>query len=57
MCLFHFLACFINIFIVVFKKVYILQVKEKVMDVIYKKVPFSQRPKAEELELGKNLFF
>jgi len=29
----------------------IRQVKEKVMDVIYKKVPFSQRPKAEELEL------
>lgn len=35
----------------------ISQVKEKILDAIYKNAPFSSRPPKEELDLGKTLTF
>jgi len=34
----------------------ITQVKEKILDAIYKNTPFSHRPAKEDLDLGKRLF-
>lgn len=31
----------------------ISQVKEKILDAIYKNVPYSHRPKASDMDLGK----
>lgn len=33
----------------------ITQVKEKLLDAVYKGVPYSQRPKAGDMDLGKRL--
>lgn len=34
----------------------ITQVKEKILDAVYKNVPYSQRPRAVDMDLGRNLF-
>lgn len=33
----------------------ITQVKEKILDAVYKNVPYSQRPRAVDMDLGKNI--
>lgn len=32
----------------------ITQVKEKILDAVYKNVPYSQRPRAVDMDLGRN---
>lgn len=34
----------------------ICQVKEKIIEAFYKNLPFSQWPRAEDVDLGKNTF-
>lgn len=34
----------------------ITQVKEKLLDAVYKGVPYSQRPKAGDMDLGKRVW-
>jgi len=33
----------------------ITQVKEKILDAVYKNVPYSQRPRAVDMDLGRSL--
>lgn len=33
----------------------VTQVKEKLLDAVYKGTPYSQRPKASDMDLGKEL--
>ena len=35
----------------------ICQVKEKILEAFYKNLPFSQWPRAEDVDLGKSTFF
>lgn len=35
----------------------ITQAKDKLLDTVYKGIPYSQRPKAEDMDLGKVLPF
>jgi hypothetical protein len=33
----------------------VTQVKDKLLDAVYKGIPYSQRPQADDMDLGKNL--
>lgn len=35
----------------------ICQVKEKILETFYKNLPYSQWPREEDVELGRNFFF